>query len=118
MFHLTDEKYYKVPEWAAYEWLQHGFGTMEAAAAPEQMATVKQIHSAEVLIADHAGPRGTGDGLISYTPGLAVGVKTADCLPILLVDPTHLVIAAVHAGWRGTAAGIVGRAVGVDGIGV
>lgn len=75
------------------------------------MATAKQVHSADVLIAKQAGPQGTGDGLISDTRGLAVGVKTADCLPILLVDSTHMVVAAVHAGWRGTAAGIAGRAI-------
>ncbi len=110
LFHLNSEHNYVVSEWASHEWLRHGFGT-EVSKTPDDLATVKQVHSAEVLIADQPGLQGTGDGLISTASGLAVGIKTADCLPILLVDPTHLVVAAVHAGWRGTAAGIAGRAI-------
>jgi polyphenol oxidase len=110
LFQLNSEHNYVVPEWAGYDWLRHGFGT-ERSAIPGALATVKQIHSAEVLIADQPGLQGTGDGLITTAGGLLVGVKTADCLPILVVDPTHLVVAAVHAGWRGTAAGIVGRVI-------
>ena len=52
-----------------------------------------------------------GDAGIAARPGLIVGVETADCLPILLVDPVRRVAAAVHAGWRGTAAGIAARGV-------
>ena len=50
-------------------------------------------------------------GLITDVPGLALVVFSADCLPILLHDPVRRVVAAVHAGWRGTALGIVERAV-------
>jgi len=50
-----------------------------------------------------------GDAGIAGEPGLIVGVETADCLPVLLVDPVRRVAAAVHAGWRGTAAGVVGK---------
>jgi YfiH family protein len=52
-----------------------------------------------------------GDAGMAGGPGLIVGVETADCLPILLVDPVRRVAAAVHAGWRGTAAGIAGQCV-------
>lgn len=50
------------------------------------------------------------DGLITDVPGLALAVFTADCIPILLYDPVKRVIAAVHAGWRGTAGNIAGKA--------
>lgn len=52
-----------------------------------------------------------GDGLMTAVPGVALTVFTADCLPIFLYDPRRRVIAALHAGWRGTAAGIVTAAV-------
>lgn len=51
------------------------------------------------------------DILVTTDPGCPVGVRTADCLPILLADPVNRVAAAVHAGWRGTAARIAARAV-------
>ncbi len=54
---------------------------------------------------------GEADGLLTGEAGLFLGVKTADCLPLLLVDPDARAIAAVHAGWRGTVAGIARRAV-------
>lgn len=52
-------------------------------------------------------PRVPGDGAITTRPGLAVGVVTADCVPVLLANPAGDVVAAVHAGWRGLAAGVV-----------
>lgn len=52
-----------------------------------------------------------GDGFITDRPGVALCVKTADCVPVLLVDGKKTVVAAVHAGWRGTALGIAGKAV-------
>ena len=51
------------------------------------------------------------DGLMTNVPGLVLAVFTADCIPILLFDPVEKVVAAVHAGWRGTALGIAARAV-------
>ena len=51
------------------------------------------------------------DGLVTDLPGVALVIFSADCLPVLLYDPVRRVAAAVHAGWRGTAAGIVERAV-------
>lgn len=50
------------------------------------------------------------DGLITNVPGLALTVFSADCIPVLLYDPVQKVIAAVHAGWRGTAGDIAGKA--------
>jgi YfiH family protein len=72
------------------------------------MVSLKQIHSAAVLMPErNEGCAGEGDALVSTQRGVLLSIRTADCLPILLVDPVQRVIAAVHAGWRGTAAGIV-----------
>lgn len=48
-----------------------------------------------------------GDGLITNEPGVLIGVQTADCIPVILVDPIHRAVGVFHAGWRGTVAGIV-----------
>jgi YfiH family protein len=92
-------------------WLDHGFGTRESRIDQEPMASVKQIHSGTVLLVDRAGLAGEGDGLVTGATGVAVSVRTADCYPILLVDTRRRVVAAVHAGWRGTTARIVTTAV-------
>jgi polyphenol oxidase len=89
------------------DWIEHGFGTRTAPLLQDGMASVKQIHSAVCLIAGDAGCLGEGDALITNRTGVAVSVRTADCYPILLADPTARAVAAVHAGWRGTAAGVV-----------
>jgi hypothetical protein len=51
------------------------------------------------------------DVVVTRLPGICVGVTTADCVPLLFFDPTKQVVAAVHAGWRGTCAGIAGKTV-------
>lgn len=73
------------------------------------MASVKQIHSGIVLLGDQIGCAGEGDALVTARAGVAVSVRTADCYPILLADERHRAVAAVHAGWRGTAARIAIR---------
>jgi polyphenol oxidase len=67
------------------------------------------VHSAVVLEANEPGVAGEGDALITNRPGLFVSIRTADCVPILLVDRQNRAVAAVHAGWRGTVAGILSR---------
>jgi hypothetical protein len=82
----------------------------EALAGLGSLCLLRQVHGAKV----HAAPwRGTpeGDAGISSEPGVLVGIETADCLPLFLVDPRRQVAAAVHAGWRGTAAGVAREAV-------
>ena len=72
------------------------------------MASLKQIHSSLSLVADRPeGCVGEGDALLTRETGVAVSVRTADCFPILLADSRHRAVAAVHAGWRGTADRIV-----------
>ena len=70
-------------------------------------ARMRQIHGATVLAA-HAGSCGEGDALVTTQAGLALVVVTADCVPILLAGNDR--VAAVHAGWRGLAAGIIATA--------
>jgi YfiH family protein len=88
-------------------WVEHGFGTRESNPDQTAMARVNQIHSAEVRLANAVGNVGEGDALVTRQPGLAISIRTADCFPILLADPVTRSVAAVHAGWRGTAASVV-----------
>ena len=80
----------------------------------ERLLTAYQIHSAEAVVADEPWPtdaRPKADAIVTRTPGLAMGVTTADCGPILLADPAAHVIGAAHAGWRGALTGIIEAAV-------
>src|SRR5580658_8570156 len=87
------------------DWLIHGFGERDSE-YPPAITTLKQIHSNIVLSGEGECSR-EGDALISDRPGIIIGIRTADCVPVLLADPPNRGIAAVHAGWRGTAAQIV-----------
>lgn len=93
------------------DWLEHGFGTRHSDFSQEAMASLKQIHSSVAHVARGPGCIGEGDALVGDHSGLAVSVRTADCYPILLADPEHRAVAAIHAGWRGTAAGVAGEAI-------
>jgi purine-nucleoside/S-methyl-5'-thioadenosine phosphorylase / adenosine deaminase len=97
---------YRARALARFDWLEHGFGT-RFFDPPEPLATLHQIHSDVAIYATQAGCLADGDAILSDTPGHFVAVKTADCVPILVVDVRHRSVAAVHAGWRGTVAGVV-----------
>jgi len=95
---------------------------LENAGMPhERLINLKQIHSSTIvaitsnnsLISGGTIPKvaGEGDALITDIPGVPVMVLTADCVPVLLFDKHRKVIAAVHAGWRGTVAKIVSKTV-------
>jgi hypothetical protein len=77
------------------------------------LVPVRQTHSNLVHVADRSNltdfPQ-EGDGLITQEPGLFLSVLTADCMPVILVDPSKPAVAVVHAGWRGAAGGIVPHA--------
>jgi polyphenol oxidase len=77
------------------------------------LVTLRQIHSdiSHVISAPPAEPL-KGDALATSTPGLLLAIQTADCIPILLVDPRHRAVAAIHAGWRGTLARIAPKTLG------
>ncbi|HXR40143.1 MAG TPA: peptidoglycan editing factor PgeF [Terracidiphilus sp.] len=80
------------------------------------LVTARQIHSSVVVhaIAADAGRQSPwkGDGLMTDEPGLLLGVQTADCIPVLVADRKRRVVAAFHAGWRGTVKRIVESGVG------
>jgi YfiH family protein len=81
-----------------------------AALSPRaELATVHQIHSADVVTVDHAWryeDRPRADAMVTDRPGLLLGILTADCAPVLLADASAGVIGAAHAGWRGALAGV------------
>jgi polyphenol oxidase len=75
-----------------------------------RLVSLSQIHSAIVHTLPAWEERPEGDAMVTATPGLALGILTADCAPVLLADPKAKVIGAAHAGWKG--------ALGKDGRGV
>jgi YfiH family protein len=84
-----------------------------AGLAPDHVVWMEQIHGATAHVVDgpRTGPVEATDALVTATPGLAVAALVADCVPVLLADETNGVVAAVHAGRVGAAAGVVPRAV-------
>jgi polyphenol oxidase len=77
------------------------------------LITLRQIHSDIIRLVDSIPDEPlTGDGLITATPGLLLAIQTADCLPVILVDPKHHAVGVFHAGWRGTVKRIVEKGVG------
>lgn len=86
-------------------------------AAKMRVAALKQIHSDAIHVVDAgAVPSGSdalkGDALITRERGVLLTVQTADCIPILLADTKHRAVAAIHSGWRGTAARISEKTLG------
>ncbi len=77
--------------------------------APDRLATVNQVHSPDVVIVDAAydGTRPKADALVTASPGVILGVLTADCGPVLFADAEAGVIGAAHAGWKGALGGVL-----------
>jgi polyphenol oxidase len=108
-----------------YESLNGGVGSRDAAThvaenralmakavgvRPENFLTAYQIHSPDVVTVENSwapDARPRADALVTRIPGIAVGVSTADCGPILFADATARVIGAAHAGWRGAFMGVI-----------
>lgn len=125
MFRSDEHGVLQVSAWEQYPWLLHGFSTrltgdflrwptdreiaVVFGAPGAGTAMLRQKHSNHVVFAHHAwgGDRPEGDAVLTDRPGVLVGVRTADCLPVLLMDPARRAVAAVHAGWRGVAGGIL-----------
>lgn len=78
--------------------------------APDHFLGCYQIHSPDVVVAQGPWPSGKrpkADAIVTKVPGLAIGVSTADCGPLLFADAQARVIGAAHAGWRGAFTGVV-----------
>jgi polyphenol oxidase len=99
---------------------QHGFPTLDtpdaellAALGCDRVVQVKQVHGARAVLADALTGRGDGaageeaDALVARAGGVAVGVRVADCVPVLVADEASGDVAAIHAGWRGVVGGVV-----------
>jgi polyphenol oxidase len=71
------------------------------------LVSLSQIHSATVHTVSGREDRPEGDGMVTATPGVALGILTADCAPVLLSDPEAKVIGAAHAGWKGALGGVL-----------
>lgn len=88
--------------------LTHGFYTR--AGAPQNLVTVHQVHSATAVVVDQpwkAEDQPKADALVTNKADILLGVKTADCAPVLLADEAAGVVAAAHAGWRGALDGVL-----------
>lgn len=78
--------------------------------AKDALATPKQVHGRTVFLVERpwkSGEEPEADGLVTNVPGIAIGVLTADCAPVLLADAKAGIIGAAHTGWRGAALGVV-----------
>ena len=87
--------------------VRHGFGLRSSPARPG-VRRARQVHGVRVVCADQDGDLGEADAALATLPGVEVGVVTADCVPVLLAAPGA--VAAVHAGWRGLAGGVIAQA--------
>lgn len=95
--------------------IEHGFttrgaGDYRSAPLPVSVALARQVHGVAVLEATAPGRQAVAADIVVARRGRGAGVLTADCVPILLVDPQAGLAAAVHAGWKGTLANAVGGA--------
>jgi len=92
--------------------LSRAFGIIQ-----EKLVTVKQVHGTDILVIDEPNEDVShflgieGDAIITNKPSIMIGVCVADCAPILLLDQEKQIIAAVHAGWQGTASKLVTKTV-------
>jgi polyphenol oxidase len=87
---------------------------VDAVAPGAALVTVYQVHSADAVVAREPwahGDRPKADAIVTDRPGLALGILTADCAPVLLADPEAGVIGAAHAGWQGALGGVLENAV-------
>lgn len=79
----------------------------------ENAALMRQVHSATVRVVEQGGIYADTDGILTVTPGLLLGVRTADCVPVLMYDPYQRAVGAIHCGWRPIVDDILERALGM-----
>lgn len=115
--HLNSLPIIQSPVFNSFDWLAHGFGTKDITIEQYVQAfdlknieipKTHQPHGNAVHLLKRAASnerRATleGDGFLTDAPGIVCWVRSADCLPILLVDAKHRAVGAVHSGWKGTA---------------
>jgi hypothetical protein len=114
----------QVEGWNSFTGLVHGFSgrlrdrestrSAELGVAEPNLATLKQVHGDEIVVVQRNSiptERVEADGMITAEAGVLLGIATADCVPVLMVAPEQGLVAALHAGWRGTLKGICTRAV-------
>jgi polyphenol oxidase len=84
---------------------QKAYLSIQTGSTIHSLAWAKQTHGSEIVIADerfNSAPLQEADAIMTDKPNIPIAVRTADCLPIFIFDPTHQAIAVVHAGWKGT----------------
>jgi polyphenol oxidase len=134
---MTDSPYLTLPALAEMDGIKHAFttrrnglgGRNSGMKLPDdwnavaglfgieanRVVTVNQVHGEHIVVVDGRNYRtirtAEADAMVTQARGIAVGVETADCVPVLLVDPETPAVAAVHAGWRSTVKLIVRKAV-------
>lgn len=114
-------KVFKISGWEGIPFLVHGFGTRHWRERDFQrvkelkdfkLLFLRQIHSDRIhVIDDMPAGRLPGDAMITRQKGVLLIIKTADCLPVLMVDRRQKVIAAVHCGWKSTSLGLIQKVV-------
>ena len=97
MFHRKRSGVYASSLLSELAWLEHGFASRHADAWPGEYGRVNQIHSAVTRVSNELGSAGQGDAIVTDKPGHWIGIRTADCVPILLADTrTHAVAIALR----------------------
>jgi YfiH family protein len=113
--------YFTIPRLENIPFLVHGFGTKhwtekdfnrDDRLRTFRRISLRQIHSDSIQFVEQFPDKQLeGDALVTEVPGFLLMVKTADCLPVLIVDEAHRVVAAVHCGWRSTGRGLVQKVI-------
>ncbi|MGN0233271.1 MAG: peptidoglycan editing factor PgeF [Bacteroidaceae bacterium] len=100
---------YNTPGWLTAFSTGKDCGLEDMGLRVQDLSLPRQTHSDHILKVMQSGRPEDTDAVITSQPGLCVCVKTADCIPVLLYDDKEHQVAAVHAGWRGTVAGIAAK---------
>ena len=93
------------------------FSPLRDAVLPMRVVQAHQVHGDRVAVVTSARTTREElegyDALVTDVPGVAIGARTADCIPVLMYDPVRRVVAAVHSGWKGTVLKIAAKALAV-----
>ncbi len=93
------------------------FSPLRDAVLPMRVVQAHQVHGDRVAVVTSAGTTREElegyDALVTDVPGVAIGARTADCIPVLMYDPVRRVVAAVHSGWKGTVLKIAAKTLAV-----